>query len=185
MYKPEGGHADIAEIWIKRGFKTALLVCLCDGAKGMVCAFIGLIAMPGDGFAGVAALACLIGQSFSVFRKFRGGGGGACFVGAALVINPFMALISLLILILMVYLSRMVSAGVLIYSVAFPFLCDKFPFWAFQQQEEILVSLVNYLLERISPFALSLAVILIYAGAIWRISNSDEPKIGRKKENRQ
>lgn len=174
--KKYGTFPDTTGIILKAGWKTALAAGAADLLKGAFCAMLGLLLMPGDGYAGVCALTCVIGQTFPLFSRFRGGGGGAVYIGAALVINPLMALAALLIGFCIYLTSGWISLGTIVFSCIFPFVTRKLPMWSFEGEESRIL-LINSLLENLAPLAISLAVVLIYASYIGRMMSGDEPRI--------
>lgn len=176
-----GAFPDTTGIIQKVGAGEALGACLCDMIKGAVCAFLGIILMPGDGYAGVCALFCLVGQAFPIFSRFKGGGGGAALLGAALVINPLMAFACALIGFAMYAVSGFIPLGTVSFAAIFPFLARRLPLWRFEA-EETKISLLNLFLENLTPIALAIAILLIYASSIGRMISGDEPRIPLKKK---
>lgn len=67
-----------------------------------------------------AALAAIVGHIFPVFLKFRGGKGVATGVGVFLVLAPLSVLSTLVLWLLIVYLTRYVSLGSIIATAAVP-----------------------------------------------------------------
>jgi glycerol-3-phosphate acyltransferase PlsY len=68
----------------------------------------------------LAALAAVLGHMFPVWLKFKGGKGVATALGVFLVLFPKAVLVSLLIFILCVAITRYVSLGSILGSLAFP-----------------------------------------------------------------
>lgn len=83
---------DTMGLYKKAGGRVAFGAAALDGLKGFLCALIGLLLMPGDGYACLCTLFCLLGHAFPIWFKFKGGAGAAVYIGAALVMNPLMAL---------------------------------------------------------------------------------------------
>ena len=71
-------------------------------------------------FAALAALCALLGHVFPVWLRFKGGKGVATALGAFLALAPVAVLISLLIFIAAVAITRYVSLGSILAAVAFP-----------------------------------------------------------------
>lgn len=163
------------------GLGEALGADFADMLKGALCAMLGIMLMPGDGYAGFCAIFCLLGQAFPIFYGFKGGGGGAVVIGAALVMNPLMAFACALIGFAMYAVSGFIPLGSVSFACVFPFLARRAPLWRFAA-EETKISLINLFLENLTPIALAVAILLIYASAIGRMIAGDEPKIPLKKK---
>jgi glycerol-3-phosphate acyltransferase PlsY len=69
---------------------------------------------------GAAAVAAIVGHIFPIFLKFRGGKGVATGVGVYLALAPYAVLTTLLLWMLIVYLTRYVSLGSIIATAAVP-----------------------------------------------------------------
>lgn len=86
------------------GRRVALPVFAGDVAKGAVAALVGLAVdavTPGDGhwwLAYVCGFAAMVGHAWPVFAGFRGGRSVLTFVGAAVVLSPLTAAISIAVL---------------------------------------------------------------------------------------
>lgn len=112
------------------GKKAAALVLALDILKGVLAVvFAGLII--GDSYLGVggfaldrllaqslAALAAIVGHIWPVFLRFRGGRGVATFLGGMIALYPPVAIISILVFIIGVGLTRYVSLGSIAGAVA-------------------------------------------------------------------
>jgi glycerol-3-phosphate acyltransferase PlsY len=98
------------------------------------------------------------------------------YFGAALVINPLMALASAVIGFCIYLTSEWISLGTVGFACLFPLIARRLPLWNFTAEESG-ISIINSLLENLAPIALSLAVVLIYASAIGRMISGDEPRI--------
>ncbi|MBQ9510997.1 MAG: glycerol-3-phosphate acyltransferase [Clostridia bacterium] len=166
------------------GVWRAIGLAALDALKGALCALLGLLLMPGDGYVGVCGLFCMIGQIFPLYSKFKGGGAGAVAVGVCLVMNPIMALACLAVGFAMYAVSGFISLGVITFSCVFPFLARRLPLFTFVA-EETRISLVNAFLENLVPIALAIAVLLAYASAIGRMMAGDEPKMPLFKKKTQ
>jgi glycerol-3-phosphate acyltransferase PlsY len=99
----------------------ALPVILIDVLKGFLPAYLALEIFADRRIAIAAAFLAVLGHCFPVYIKFKGGKGVATSMGAyaALAFKPF--LISLLLFILIIIISRYVSLGSLLGSLFFPF----------------------------------------------------------------
>src|SRR5262249_20586522 len=73
----------------------------------------GLLGVNGTWLA-LVALAAVVGHVFPLYFKFKGGKGVATAFGAVLALSPVVAIVSLIIWILVVFVTRYVSLGSLI-----------------------------------------------------------------------
>ena len=174
--KKAGCFPDLAGLIKAVGAGKAIGFAAIDAVKGALCAFLGLILMPGDGYMGVCGLFCIVGQAFPLYGKFKGGGVGAVAVGACLLINPIMALACAAVGFAMYAVSGFIPLGAITFSCVFPFLARRLPLFTFVA-EETRISLINVFLENLTPIALAIAVLLAYASAIGRMMAGDEPKM--------
>lgn len=111
------------------GFKAGAIVMALDLAKAFVPVMlarfiIGDSVLPIAGFAlnwqwgqVITALMVMVGHSWSVYIKFRGGKGAAAYFGGWFAIWPVAALVGGAILILTVWLSRYMSLGSILGSL--------------------------------------------------------------------
>ncbi len=120
------------------GKRAGAAVFVLDFSKGLLAGFCPLLAcwffVPGGGltdssdlslasYQGLAFLACVWGHIFSPWLNFKGGKGIAVAVGSLFfTFGPLGALIELAIFIIVVVLTRYVSAGSLAAAVVCPFL---------------------------------------------------------------
>ena len=93
-----------------------------DIGKGALAAYLGQRYIGTPWGLSLAGLASIIGHDFSVFMKFRGGKGVATTGGVLLIIDPIFALISLLIWILLMVVTRYFILSTLIIFCAIPFM---------------------------------------------------------------
>lgn len=114
------------------GFKSAVLVGICDVGKGILAVVFARLIFSGEysaiGDSGLlwmatsaqvlAALAAVIGHSYSVFLRFNGGRGVATFFGGLIILCPPAALFGAEVLIIGAGLSRYVSLGSIVGAVA-------------------------------------------------------------------
>lgn len=170
-----------------RGVGYTLAALSLDLLKGAVCSLVGLLLMPGDGFMGVCGLFGVIGQCKPLYRRFRGGEAFPVAIGASLVMNPVMAAACAIIGFCMYAVSGYVSLGALAASCIFPFIARRLPLWVFiaPGEQETLVSLVNTLLDNLTPIALAIAVLFAYASNLGRMMAGDEDKLPLKRKNLQ
>ncbi len=110
------------------GKKAAALTLVCDILKGVVVVLIamliGIIIKDLDDalLVQIAAIAVVIGHTFPIFFGFKGGKGVATSLGVLLLINWQIGLICLVFALVIMALTRMVSAGSVLAAILFPVL---------------------------------------------------------------
>jgi acyl phosphate:glycerol-3-phosphate acyltransferase len=101
------------------GWKSGLFVLICDILKGLLPVLVipGIVVSVTKGdfnihnFELIIGLATILGHIFTVFMKFKGGKGVAASVGVFLALAPISSLITLIICITIILVSRYVSLG--------------------------------------------------------------------------
>lgn len=158
------------------GKKAAVLTLICDILKGVVAVLIAVLLgniVEGTDSAllvQIAGLFAVIGHTFPVFFKFKGGKGVATALGVLFVANWQIALICLVFALLVMVITRIVSLGSLAAAVLFPvltiFIHDNY------------VATGNYLL-----FGILMAALVIYNHRtnIKRLATGTENKVSFKK----
>ena len=123
------GNAGATNVLRNLGKAPALAVLLLDIGKGVLAvALARALDAPGP-VVGAAALAVILGHIFPIYFGFRGGKGVATITGSlgTLALKP--ALLSALVFLVVLALSRMVSLGSIVGSGVFPllvYLCGHF-----------------------------------------------------------
>ncbi|NOZ26352.1 MAG: glycerol-3-phosphate 1-O-acyltransferase PlsY [Nitrospirae bacterium] len=150
------------------GKKEAVFTLAGDIMKGAFAVALLKVSGYGDPYTGLAGLLAVIGHDYPVFLRFRGGKGVATSIGVLLVYAPYVGLLTVLIWLSVVFISRYSSLGAL---AAFTFLP------------------LNMLFLRKDAAGLYLSIVLaalIYVkhrDNIRRLLQGREPKIGQKKNN--
>ena len=122
------GNAGSTNVLRTVGKKAALLTLICDILKGVVAVLvafiIGLFAKECSKavLVQLAAIFVVIGHTFPIFFKFKGGKGVATSLGVLLILNWRIGLICLVFALLIMALTRMVSLGSCTAAVLFPVL---------------------------------------------------------------
>ena len=129
--KRGSGNAGSTNVLRTAGKKVAIITLICDILKGVVAVLIGYIVGKLTK-ASVATCQMLIltagvmvvlGHTFPIFFKFKGGKGVATSLGVLLMINWRIGLICLVFALLIMAISRMVSLGSISAAILFPVLC--------------------------------------------------------------
>ena len=157
--KKEGsGNAGTTNTLRVMGKKAAVVSLVCDIMKGVVSVLIGGIAGPICACA--CALACFCGHVWPVYYHFKGGKGVATCFGAVLAVNWRIAVMCLAVVVVIVLITKMMSAGSIAGAAALP----AVSLW----MEPFFV-----------PFAAAMSAIIIikHRGNIERIVNGKESKL--------
>jgi acyl phosphate:glycerol-3-phosphate acyltransferase len=113
------GNLGAANVVRASGVRAGLVVALLDVGKGA--ASVALAArLGGEGASAMAGLAAIVGHVYPVWLRFRGGKGVATACGAFSVLAPAAMVPSFAIFILTVWLTRYISLGSVLASVALP-----------------------------------------------------------------
>ena len=162
------------------GKKAAVITLLCDVLKGVVAVLIAYIVgkfvndvnVNKAILVQVAALCVVIGHTFPIFFKFKGGKGVATSLGVLLMTNWQIGLICLVFALVLMALSKMVSLGSVGAAILFPVL--------------VLFIHTNFTVSEGSSYliySIILAVIVAFnhRSNIKRILNGTENKLSFKK----
>ena len=115
-------------------------------------------------------ISAVIGHLFPVYTGFRGGKGIATMLGVLISIAPYAALFSLCVFIIILVVSRYVSLGSMIASMAFPFFVI------------VILKSTNYSLNLFAIFVPVLSLIT-HLKNIERLINGEETKVKFDKKN--
>jgi glycerol-3-phosphate acyltransferase PlsY len=96
------------------GKGPALLTLIGDSAKGAVAVLIARYFGAGVFFEGVVGLCAVLGHTFSLFLKFRGGKGVATSLGVLTIYSPQTGLFTIIIWLMTVLITRYSSLGALV-----------------------------------------------------------------------
>lgn len=159
------------------GKKAAIITLICDILKGVVAVLIAYIVgkfvkdIDRAILVQIAALCVVIGHTFPIFFKFKGGKGVATSLGIILLLNWQIGLICLVFALILMILTRMVSLGSISAAILFPVLT-------------IFIT-ENYLVEgNYIVFGILLAVFVVYnhRANVKRILSGTENKLSFSKE---
>lgn len=175
------GNAGSTNVLRTVGKKAALITLVCDILKGVVAILIALLA--GNIIKGLdnallvqlAGVFVIIGHTFPIFFKFKGGKGIATSLGVLLIINWQIGLICLVFALLLMALTKMVSVGSIAAAVLFPVLV------LFINQNYIVAESSNWS-YLIFSIIIALLVIFNHRENLKRIFSGTENKISFKKK---
>lgn len=122
------GNAGSTNVLRTVGKKAAILTLICDCLKGVIAILIGFLAgkitknLDNAILIQLAGIAVVLGHTFPIFFKFRGGKGVATSLGVLLMVNWQIGLICLVFALVLMVLTRIVSLGSIAAAVLFPVL---------------------------------------------------------------
>ena len=122
------GNAGSTNVLRTVGKKAAALTLLCDCLKGVLAIVIAVIAgnitnnLDKALLVQIAGIAVVIGHTFPIFFKFKGGKGVATSLGVIMVINWKIGLICLVFALALMLLTKFVSLGSVAAAVLYPVL---------------------------------------------------------------
>lgn len=122
------GNAGSTNVLRTVGKKAAALTLLCDCLKGVVAVLVAVIAgniaksVDSALLVQLAGIFVVVGHSFPIFFKFKGGKGVATSLGVILIINWRIGLICLVFALLLMILTKFVSLGSVAAAILFPVL---------------------------------------------------------------
>ena len=170
------GNAGSTNVLRTVGKKAAILTLICDCLKGIVAILIAVLAskiVKGTDaglLVQLAGVAVVIGHTFPIFFKFKGGKGVATSLGVLLIINWQIGLICLVFALTLMALTRFVSLGSVSAAILFPILT------IFIQENYIVLG--NYII-----FGVVLAAIVVFnhRANVKRLLTGTENKLSFKK----
>ena len=173
------GNAGSTNVLRTVGKKAALLTLICDILKGVVAVLIAFVAgkifkdLDNALLVQLAGILVVLGHTFPIFFKFKGGKGVATSLGVILIINWQIGLICLVFALILMALTRIVSLGSMAAAVLFPVL--------------VLFINQNYLVSKTDNigylvFSILLAVLVVFNHRtnLKRIFNGTENRLGIK-----
>lgn len=174
------GNAGSTNVLRTVGKKAAIITLVCDILKGVVAILIALLAgkiiqgLDNALLVQLAGIFVILGHTFPVFFKFKGGKGIATSLGVLLTINWQIGLICLVFALILIILTKMVSVGSLAAAILFPVLV------IFIDQNYIVAESSNWS-YLIFSIIIVLLVIFNHRENIKRIFSGTENKISFKK----
>mgnify|MGYP005780379699 CR=1 FL=1 len=169
------GNAGTTNMLRSVGKKAAAITLICDILKGVVSILIAmLIGRMVEGSNGallvqIAGVAVILGHTFPIFFKFKGGKGVATSLGVLIMSNWQIGLICLVFALILIILTQMVSVGSIAAAILYPVLTLFIP------QNYIVPG--NYLI-----YSIILAVIIVFNHRenVKRLLSGTENKISFK-----
>ena len=126
LRKVGSGNIGATNAWRNLGKAAGLLIFALDFLKGAISVFIAQEFSGEPAIMILAGIFAILGHSFSLFLKFRGGKGVATGLGVIAMLIPKVTAIVFLIWLAIVFVTRYVSLGSIIASVCVPLLAIFF-----------------------------------------------------------
>lgn len=175
------GNAGTTNMLRSVGKKAAVITLICDILKGVVSILIAVLAgkivknLDNALLVQLAGIFVIIGHTFPVFFKFKGGKGIATALGVLLMINWQIGLICLIFALVLMALTKMVSVGSIAAAILFPILV------AFIDQNYIVQTSNSNWSYLVFSIIVSLLVIFNHRANVQRILNGTENRLSFKK----
>ena len=169
------GNAGTTNMLRSVGKKAAAITLICDILKGVVAILIAmLVGRMVEGSNGallvqIAGVAVILGHTFPIFFKFKGGKGVATSLGVLIMSNWQIGLICLVFALILIILTQMVSVGSIAAAILYPVLTLFIP------QNYIIPG--NYLIYSI---ILAVLVVFNHRENVKRLLHGNENRISFK-----
>jgi len=111
------GNTGASNVLRAAGMWPALAVLVLDTGKGVLAVVLAKIIDPSPSLEVAAALSVLVGHTWSIFLRFRGGKGSATGIGSFCALSPLAGLIMMTVGLPFIALFRYVSLGAIIGAV--------------------------------------------------------------------
>ena len=178
------GNAGTTNVLRTAGKFPALMTLICDIFKGVVAILIALLVgqmINGDAktralLVQIAGVFVVIGHTFPIFFKFKGGKGVATSLGVILMVNWEIGLICLVFALILMALSRMVSLGSIAAAILYPILC------MFTAEHYIIGGQEAHFAYIIFGIIMAVIVIFNHRENIKRLADGTENKLSFKKK---
>ena len=174
------GNAGTTNMLRAIGKKAAIITLICDILKGVVSILIAVLAgkvvknLNNAILVQLAGIFVIIGHTFPIFFKFKGGKGIATSLGVLLMTNWQIGLICLVFALVLIALTKMVSVGSILAGILFPVLV------VFIDQNYIVPTSNSNWSYLVFSVIIALIVIFNHRANIQRILDGTENKISFK-----
>lgn len=121
IFKEGSGNPGATNVKRILGKKWGHAVFALDALKGFTATVLPLIVYSDDRLAIIGLIAAILGHSFSVFLKFRGGKGVATTIGGLLVLMCPVLLLGLVVWLIIFYMKKVVALASIFFAGSLPF----------------------------------------------------------------
>lgn len=160
------GNAGMTNMMRTYGTKAAVLTLLGDALKTFIAILIGYIVMGKDG-AYIAGLGAVIGHTFPLYYKFKGGKGVVTAAVTILCTDFWVGLILIVLFVAIVIATKYISLGSIMGVLIYPVILSNFGKLSFTQL--------------ICCFGITILIVFNHRSNIKRLLNGEENKFSFKK----
>lgn len=164
LRKTGSGNIGATNVLRSAGKLPALFTLIGDVAKGSAAVLFAQYFEVGYGYEGMIGLIAVLGHNYSLFLHFKGGKGVATSLGVLIVYAPLTGLVTVMIWLLTVLITRISSLGAIISFSVLPL-----SLYLLDAKEKLPIS-----------FIMSIIVLMRHKDNIHRLIRGTEPKVGRK-----
>lgn len=164
LKKVGSGNIGATNVLRSLGKGPAILTLVGDISKGTVVVALAQYFGFDIFYQGLIGLASIMGHNFSIFLKFKGGKGVATSFGVLFIYSPLVGLLTAIVWLLVVVVSRYSSLGALVSFALLPF-----SMYVFDSKEKILISIL-----------ITLFVFFRHIDNIKRLIKGTERRIGQR-----
>lgn len=114
--------------WRVLGRNIGILVLILDALKGFLPVYISMLLKLPEHYVVTVGIVAILGHTFSMFLKFKGGKGVATSMGVFIALAPKTVLITFTVFVIIVSITKYISLGSIVVAIIFPlitFLVDK------------------------------------------------------------
>lgn len=165
LRKVGSGNIGATNVLRTMGKRPALITLAGDMLKGLIPVFISGYILDDPLYSGIVGLAAILGHDFSIFLKFRGGKGVATSIGVILAYSPLVSVLTVLVWIIVVFMTRYSSMGAIVSFMLLPLNIYVFDY----SNERFLISIF-----------ITLLILFKHRENIGRLLSGREPKIGER-----
>ena len=133
------GNIGATNVQRSAGMKAGVIVLALDILKGFLALRVAALITQNSALGlAVGTLAVVVGHCYPVFLNFKGGKAVACYLGAALYLGPLALLVTLVIFVGIVVVSKYISLASILSALIFPFI-----YWAiYVPAHELIVAFI-------------------------------------------
>jgi glycerol-3-phosphate acyltransferase PlsY len=165
LKKVGSGNIGATNVLRTMGGAPAVLTLTGDVLKGSIPVLAAKYFLNDPTMEGIVGMAAILGHNFSLFLRFRGGKGVATSIGVLLIYSPFAALVTILVWLAVIFVTRYSSLGAIISFGLLPLSQYVFDY----TREKLIVSLM-----------IAALLMMRHADNISRLMRGTEPKIGKR-----
>lgn len=159
------GNIGATNVLRSAGKAAALLTLLGDALKGVSAVALGRVFGVGPVYEGLFGLMAVMGHDFSIFQRFKGGKGVATSIGVMLIYAPKAGILTVIIWLATVIISRLSSLGAIVSFFVLP----------------LTVALMGYAAEAVAfSAALSALLVIKHRENLRRLFSGTERRVGEK-----